>query len=232
MASRVMAIAAHPGDCLFTMGAQVALAIHQGGAGVFVSLTLGEKGSPRNIPVREYGEMQRAASRKAARMLGADFELLTWPDAEIPLKDEVSLAVCDLIRGHKPDTVITHWSGSWHKDHQNCHIIVRDALFYAGLATMVRQDPPHNAGRVYYAENWEDDSNFQPDTYLDITPVYEKWLQACDVYPMWRGQTGFFRYHDYYSSLAVMRGCLSNFRQAVALMSDPTQRTRRLQEFR
>lgn len=46
---------------------------------------------------------------------------------------------------------------------------------------------------------------------------------------MWRGQTGFFRYNDYYSSLAVMRGCLSEFKYAVALMSDESQRTQRLQ---
>ena len=45
---------------------------------------------------------------------------------------------------------------------------------------------------------------------------------------MWRGETG-FRYNDYYSSLAAMRGCLSNFKHAVALMSDATQRTQRLQ---
>jgi hypothetical protein len=46
---------------------------------------------------------------------------------------------------------------------------------------------------------------------------------------MWRGQTGFFRYNDYYSSLAVMRGCLAGFKKAVALMSDLSQRTDRLQ---
>ena len=46
-----------------------------------------------------------------------------------------------------------------------------------------------------------------------------------DAFPMWRGQTGFFRYNDFYRSLAVMRGCLSNFRYAVALMKDPNQRT-------
>ena len=64
--------------------------------------------------------------------------------------------------------------------------------------------------------------------YLDISAVFEKWMQACDAFPMWRGQTGFFRYNDYYSSLAVMRGCLSGFRHAVALMSDPNDRTRKV----
>ncbi|MGO9087527.1 MAG: hypothetical protein ACLQBK_20100 [Candidatus Sulfotelmatobacter sp.] len=45
---------------------------------------------------------------------------------------------------------------------------------------------------------------------VNIEFLYEKWLQACDFYPMWRGQTGFFDYTDYYSSLAVMRLCISD----------------------
>jgi LmbE family N-acetylglucosaminyl deacetylase len=224
MPSKIMAIVAHPGDALFTMGATVAQHIHNGGGGVFVSLSLGEKGAPKNISVAEYGAMQRTATEKAAKMLGAEAVLLTYPDAEIPLNDQIVFAVCDLIREHKPAIMVTHWSGSWHKDHQNCHMIVRDAIFYAGLGTIARALPPHDPGKTFYADNWEDATNFQPDTYLDITPVCEKWLEACDLYPMWRGQTGFFRYNDYYRSLAVMRGCLSGFKYAVALMTDPNQR--------
>lgn len=93
---------------------------------------------------------------------------------------------------------------------------------------MGRSQPAHSVSKIYYADNWEDATNFVPDTFLDIDAVYEKWLQACDLYPMWRGQTGFFRYNDYYSALAVMRGCLSGFKHAVALMSDTEQRTNRL----
>jgi hypothetical protein len=91
------------------------------------------------------------------------------------------------------------------------------------LGTIARALPPHNPGKTFYADNWEDATNFQPDTYLDITPVCEKWLEACDLYPMWRGQAGFFRYNGCYRSLAVMRGCLSGFKYAVALMTDPNQ---------
>jgi LmbE family N-acetylglucosaminyl deacetylase len=229
MPGKIMAIAAHPGDGLFTMGATLAQQIQRGGAGVFLSLSLGEKGAPRTIPVKQYGELQRTATEKAARLIGAEAVFLTYPDGEIPVNDEISLAVCDVIREKKPDILVTHWSGSWHKDHQSCHIVVRDAMFYAALGTIERKPPPHSVGRVYYAENWEDATNFQPDVYIDIEPVYEKWLQACDFYPMWRGQTGFFRYNDYYSSLAVMRGCLSKFNRAVALMSDPNQRMQRAQ---
>ncbi|HLZ41064.1 MAG TPA: PIG-L deacetylase family protein [Candidatus Sulfotelmatobacter sp.] len=225
---KIMAIAAHPGDGLFTMGAVVAQQIARGAAGTFLSLSLGERGAPKNIPVPQYGEMQRTATEKAAQLLGASAIFLAYPDAEIPFNDESSLQVCDVIREQKPEIVITHWSGSWHKDHQNCHSIVRDAIFYAGLATLARSRPPHSVSKVFYADNWEDATNFVPDTYINVERVYEKWLQACDFFPMWRGQTGFFRYNDYYSSLSVMRGCLSSFKHAAALMSDPDQRMQHL----
>lgn len=222
--ANVMAIAAHPGDGLFTMGAVLAQQISRGGTGILLSLSLGEKGAPKDIAVQRYGEMQRTATEKAVRLLGAEAIFLTYPDAEIPLNEEITLAVCDEIREHKPDVIVTHWSGSWHKDHQNCHLIVRDGVFYAALETLVRSRPSHSVSKLFYADNWEDASNFVPDMYLDIEPIYEKWMQACDFYPMWRGQTGFFRYNDYYSSLSIMRGCLSGFKHAAALMSDPGQR--------
>ena len=135
---KIMAIAAHPGDGLFTMGAVLAQQISRGGTGILLSLSLGEKGAPKDIAVQRYGEMQRTATEKATRLLGAEAIFLTYPDAEIPFNEESTLAVCDLIREHKPDVMVTHWSGSWHKDHQNCHLIVRDAVFYAALETLVR----------------------------------------------------------------------------------------------
>lgn len=226
---KVIAIAAHPGDGMFTMGATVAKQIEQGGRGVLLSLSLGERGAPKSIPVQQYGAMQRTATENAARLIGAEAIFLDYPDAEIPFNEESSLRVCDLIREQRPEVVVTHWSGSWHKDHQNCFLIVRDAIFYAGLETLTRERPAHTVSKIFYAENWEDAANFVPDTYIDIEPVYEKWLQACDYYPMWRGRTGFFRYNDYYSSLSIMRGCLSGSRHAVALMSYANQRNQRLQ---
>lgn len=225
---KVMAIAAHPGDGMFTMGAALGNQIERGGSGVLLSLSAGEKGAPKNIPVVQYGAMQRTATENAARLIGAEAIWLVYPDAEIPFNEESSLRVCDVIREQRPEAILTHWNGSWHKDHQNCHLIVRDAVFYAGLETLTRERQAHAVAKIFYAENWEDAAKFVPDTYIDIDAVYEKWMEACDLYPMWRGQTGFFRYNDYYSSLSVMRGCLSGSRHAVALMSDVSQRTQRL----
>ena len=43
---KVLAIAAHPGDGMFTMGAALGQQIERGGAGVLLSLSAGERGAP------------------------------------------------------------------------------------------------------------------------------------------------------------------------------------------
>lgn len=224
--SSIMAIAAHPGDAFFSMGATVALQVHLRGQGVLLSLSLGEKGSAHIAPA-PYGAIQQEAAQHAASALGARAEFLHYQDGEIPANDDAKFAVCDLIRKYQPAIVVTHWLGSWHKDHNACHEIVTDALFYAGLPAFARQQPAHEVGKLFFADNWEDAKGFEPDTYLDIDPVFDRWLEACAAFPMWRGENG-FRYNDYYTSLAVERGCLSGYKHAVALMSPPEQLTRRV----
>ena len=219
--TNIMAIAAHPGDAFFAMGGPVALQVHLGAQGVFLSLSLGEKGSSTIAPA-EYGSLQRQSAERAAKALAARAEFLNYPDSEIPESDDVAFAVCDLIRQYKPAIIVTHWHGSWHKDHRACYRVVDNAVFYAGLPAVQRKQPAYAVKRLFFAENWEDAEGFAADTYLDITPVFDQWLEACAAFPMWRGETG-FRYNDYYRSLAVERGCLSGFTYAVALMSPPEQ---------
>lgn len=224
----IMAIAAHPGDAFFAMGLPVALQVQLGGEGVFLSLSRGEKGSS-TIPPARYGSMQQEASERAAKMLNARTAFLTYPDGQVPDNDEAKFAVCDLIRQFKPDIVVTHWRGSMHKDHTACYHVVKDAIFYAALPAVVRKFPAHNAGKLFFADNWEDATGFKPDTYLDVTPVFDRWFGACAAFPMWRGETG-FRYNDYYRSRAIDCGCLSGSKYAVALMSPPEQMVRRVRE--
>jgi LmbE family N-acetylglucosaminyl deacetylase len=150
--------------------------------------------------------------------MGATALFLDYRDGEIPVNDEIAFAVCDMIRQYRPEVVVTHWKGSGHKDHRACYNVVDDAIFYASVPGFTRKRPPHSVRRWFVAENWEDADGFVADTYLDVSPGFDKWSNACNEFPMWRGETG-FRYNDYYRSLAVQRGCLSNFARAVALMS-------------
>jgi N-acetylglucosamine malate deacetylase 1 len=224
--SSVLAVAAHPGDAFFAMGAPVALAAREKGEGYFLSLSLGERGSP-SIPAAQYADLQQRAAEKAAAALHAKALFLHNADGEIPVNEEAKFAVCDLIRQYRPATIITHWKGSWHKDHRACYEIVEDAIFYAALPAIARKRPAHAVRKLYFAGNWEDAVGFAADTYLDITPVCDDWLSACGAFPMWRGENG-FRYNDYYSSMAIAQGCISNFKRAVALMSSEEQRVRNI----
>ena len=229
----LMAVAAHPGDALFTMGLAVARQVSAGGRGIFLNLTHGERGNPAIAPSK-YGAMQVSATDKAAKILGAETAYLSYPDGELPDNEEARFAVCDAIRQHKPEIIITHWKGSYHKDHRACYNIVNDAIFYAGLPGIKRKLPAHSISKLLFAENWEDAEGFRQDVYLGVSDVFDRWVEACAVFPMWRGETG-FHYDDYYKSLAVARGSLARigqkdarrFKYAVALMSPPDYGARR-----
>jgi hypothetical protein len=97
--------------------------------------------------------------------------------------------------------------------------------FLCGIKELKRQLPGHGVRKLFFADNWEDAAGYQPDLFLNVTPVYDNWIKGCALFPMWRGENG-FRYNDYYQSLAVLRGALANCRYAVALLADPNQKTR------
>jgi hypothetical protein len=93
--------------------------------------------------------------------------------------------------------------------------------------TPAKERPAHDVRTLYFADNWEDADGFVADTYLEVTPVYDRWMKACSLFPMWRGETG-FRYNDYYASRAAACGCLSQCSKAVCFMSPADERVRDL----
>jgi LmbE family N-acetylglucosaminyl deacetylase len=217
MPIHILAIGAHAADMEFTCGGALALAVKEGGTATLLHMTLGEKGHP-TLSAEQYAEQKRREIEEAARRLGATARALPYPDAELPYNDESALRVCDVIRGVRPDVIITHWGGSGHKDHQNTHYIVNDAVFYAALPAIKRSSgPAHSIKQLYYAENWEDALNYDPDTYIDISTVYDTWVNAASAYQLFRGGISNFRYADYYKALSVTRGALSGFAHAEAM---------------
>jgi LmbE family N-acetylglucosaminyl deacetylase len=213
----LLAIGAHAADMEFTVGGIIAQHTAKGHTATLLHLTPGEKGH-RTLPPEAYAQQKIAEAEAAAARLGATARFLPYRDGELPVDEAVKWAVADVIREERPDVVITHWHGSIHRDHTATHHIVQDALFYAGLPAFVRPQAAHAVRRLYYAENWEDPVGFEPDVYVDITDVYERWLHACEAYALFRGEVSSFRYRDYYRALATCRGCLGGFTYAQALM--------------
>jgi len=226
----LMVIGAHAADAEAMAGGGVLLHTRQGHQATLLHLTLGGKGHP-TLDEETYSRQKEAEARACAAALGADVRFLPYGDGELYPTEEVKFAVADVIRAVRPDVVITHWRESMHKDHANTHLIVQDAVFYAAIRGFARADPPHSVRRLYYAENWEDPFGFQPEVYLDISPVFADWLQALRSYELFRGGISRFPYLDYYQALAVVRGAEAGFPQAEAFAIPPLARRQRLKSF-
>ena len=195
-------------------------------------LTLGEAGHPRMSP-EEYAEQRKREVAESARLMGAEAHWLPIPDGRLEVTEELKLLVCDVIRQKRPAVVLTHWKGSFHKDHAAAYDIVQDAVFYAALPAVRRagadgQPLAAHWSRVYYPENWEDMDGWRADLYVDVSDVWEDYLAVLRSHEFIRGGISSFRYLDYYSALGVTRGCLANFHRAAALMVPPGSWVRKL----
>jgi LmbE family N-acetylglucosaminyl deacetylase len=213
----VVAFGAHAGDADFTMAHVLAKYAHEGHRATIVHVTLGEAGNPA-MPREEYAAQRRREIEESCAVYGAEFRCLPYADAELVASPETELAFCDLIRELKPDIAITQWRGSLHRDHiLTWHLVTYGALL-ARLPSVKRNRPPHRVGSVWFAENWEDAQGFVPEVYVDITDVYDTWIEGAGKHALFRGEVSRFPYQDYYKALARVRGEESGCRYAAAFM--------------
>ncbi len=213
----IMVVGAHAADAEIMAGATVLKHVEAGWRAVLVHLTLGEKGHPRMSP-EEYAEVKREEAHAAARALGAECVILPYRDGELPVSGDVQWAIADLIRQYRPTVLVTHWKGSIHRDHRNTNLNVMESLFFARLGTFKRVYPAHGPDKVYYAENWEDPFEFKPEIYLDVTDVFDRYLEAIRCYRLFRGEVVSFPYEQWYRGASEMRGAEAGVPRAVALM--------------
>lgn len=216
-----MAIGGHVGDMELTAGGVLASQSLKGDRIITVALTGGERGNPPHLSVAEYREQKVREAKAFAEMLGGEAIVLDYADGELPVNETVKFQVADLIRQYKPDVLITHWKNSMHKDHANTHLIVKDAQFYAGLPSIERELPAHYAAGPYYAENWEDDIEFNPYVYVEVTPEgFELWQKAIEFHWFVTGSKS-FKYKEYYEHLKAARGKIARRQYAEAFEVDP-----------
>lgn len=223
----LMVIGAHAGDAENMAAAVVLKHTRAGHRATIVHMTLGEAGHP-TLPPEVYAEQRQQEVQAAAALMGAKALWLPYRDGLLPINDEVKFQVCDLIRQEKPTVILTHWRGSMHKDHIATHEIVQEAIFYAALPAIQRAQPAHRIRGLYFSENWEDMDGWRADLYLDVSEVWDDYLNVLRSHALMRGGVSTFRYLDYYDALGTVRGCLGGFPKAVALMVPTGSWVRRL----
>lgn len=213
----LMVVGGHAADAEIMGGAAVLKHVDAGWRAVLVHMTPGEKGHP-TLSSAEYLAIKEREAALAAERLSADYVMMPYPDGELPVNEEVQLRLADVIRQYTPTVILTHWKGSFHRDHNNTHTNVLASLFFAGLRTFEREYPPHASTQIYFAENWEDMEGFRPEVYLDTTDIFDRYIEAIHAYSLFRREVVPFQYEQWYRGASLMRGAEAGFAQAVALM--------------
>ena len=213
----IMVVGGHAADAEIMGGAAVLKHVDAGWRAVLVHMTPGEKGHPK-LSSQEYLAIKEQEAKTAAERLGADYVMMPYPDGELPVNEEAQMRLADVIREYRPTIILTHWKGSFHRDHNNTYANVLASLFFAGLRTFERAHPPHSPSRIYFAENWEDMEGFQGEVYLDTTDVFDRYIHAIHAYSLFRGEVVPFRYEQWYQGASMLRGAEAGFDRAVALM--------------
>lgn len=225
-ARTILAIGAHAGDMELTAGAVLLGAHQRGDRVVILHLTLGEGGNPKLSPA-EYGAQKRREAVAVARDLGAEVMFGPYRDGEIPNNDAARRYVADVMRQVKPTHLITHWKESLHQDHWITSSIAQEAVLLAALPGVQLAHPAHRGIRaVWYADNWEDATNFTPYVYVKVTETLDAWRTAVSQYEFARGAVAGFPYVDYYTALATVRGAVVYKGKAVAFAVEPEARRR------
>jgi bacillithiol biosynthesis deacetylase BshB1 len=170
----VLAIGAHPDDVELGCGGTLATLVAAGRAVGIVHLTGGEGGT-RGTP-----EERRSEAHRAAEVLGATaLEILDCGDGELRTATAEQDAVIALLRRYRPDLVLGPAPTDRHPDHERAFHLVREACYYAGLASRGAGARPHRPAAMFcYMQH----DPFEPSFVVDVTAGWERKLAALAEY--------------------------------------------------
>lgn len=176
----ILAFAPHPDDAELYCGGTLLLHKRDGRRTGVIDLTRGEL-STRGTPASRAAE-----TVEATRLLGLDVrDNLGLPDGDIVNSMENRRAVVRAIRRWRPTVVLLPWPHDRHPDHEHASVLVREAMFAAGLARIETETADGKAqeayrpARAYYYMLSED---FTPAFIVDISTVFEDKLAAIRAY--------------------------------------------------
>lgn len=194
---KVVAVGAHPHDLELGAGGTLAR-LSEAGARVTMVVVCS--------PERARERFEEA--KKAADVLGADMEVL-YGEGELRLEDVKQWQLCarvdELVEHHEPALLITHASTNFQSD----QVLVHRACFAAQrlrFFDMLCFDPS-----ICHPVT----TRFQPQAFVDITPVIETKLAAIERHAS--QQTAQAVRREQYRGVALRYGRLAGVRYAEAL---------------
>ena len=227
MSKTIMAVGAHTGDAQLTCGMLLAKHAMHGDRVVIVDLTAGERGTPAGWTVPDFRAYNVECAKKFAEKIGGESIVLDTPDGELVDTPEKELELADLMRKYKTDAVLYHWKNSLHKDHEVASRLTENAIFFASLTTFERPLPPAPIRSFMCAENWEDEQDFTPYYYFDVTEAFPVWKEA--IRELWLAEhSTSFPYLRYYEALSIVRGARIGAEHATCFGTSPTAKRQKM----
>jgi LmbE family N-acetylglucosaminyl deacetylase len=172
---RLLIIGAHPDDADYAAGGLAALYRQAGHVVKMVSLTNGDAGHHLQ-PGPLLAERRRKEAAAAGAVIGATYDLFPNHDGELLPTLENRRQVIRLIRGFKPDLVLTHRPNDYHPDHRYTSQLVQDAAYMVTVPA-VAADTPHlmaNPVIAYLPDDFQKPYPFSPSVVVDVGPAFER----------------------------------------------------------
>jgi N-acetylglucosamine malate deacetylase 1 len=172
---RILVIGAHPDDADIKAGGTAAQWCARGHTVRLVSLTNGQAGH-QSMAGPQLAQRRRREADAAAAVIGATYEIFDIPDGELDDRLDFRHRVIRLIRGFRPDLIITHRTTDYHPDHRFAGQLVQDAAY---LLTVPAICPdvvhlPDMPVILYFSDGFRKPCRFEPHVVVDVGESFEK----------------------------------------------------------
>jgi LmbE family N-acetylglucosaminyl deacetylase len=166
---RILVLGAHPDDADYKAGGTAALWRRLGHEVKFVSVTDGGAGH-QTLRGEALITRRRAEARAAGAVIGASYDVLKHPDGGLMPTLEARGEIIRLIRGFRPDLILTHRLNDYHPDHRYTALLVQDAAYMVTVPA-VCPDAPHlerDPVILYLSDDFKKPAPFSADVVVDI----------------------------------------------------------------
>jgi 4-oxalomesaconate hydratase len=205
---KLMVVGAHSADFVWRAAGTIAVTTTRGGRASVIALSYGERGESGNLwkepgqTIENVKRIRHEQATAAAAAVGARFRCLDLGDYPLRITDEATEQLVDLLREEAPDVILTHTPvDPFNPDHPVAFQAVQKARLLAsgaGVASAFERVSPPD---WYLFEPHQPElSEFVPNTFVDITAVMKKKLEAMAVMA---AQSYLI---NYYTELAARRG--------------------------
>lgn len=176
----IIAIGAHPDDVELSCCGTLMMEKAQGKKIGIIDLTKGELGT-RGTP-----EIRAKEVIAAAKIMNVDVRInLNMADGFFQNDEKHQKISIQAIRTYQPEIVLANALSDRHPDHGRAARLIADACFLSGLTkieTRDEKDKLQQAWRPKYVFHYLQDRYLSPSFVYDITPVFEKKLEAIKAY--------------------------------------------------